>query len=142
MSTYDPSAIRAQIKTLLETVTELQVVYDYRNPTITGYPAVIFDMTNEEGTMLDDSNNVRVITFTLWIICELPVKGESQAKTILDNATKAVINKLEAKANDTLAGTVDWTMPTMGQRAEVASPEGNTIYQEIRLRCNIASTIL
>ncbi len=142
MSTYDPSAIRAQIKTLLETVTELQVVYDYRNPTITGYPAVIFDMTNEEGTMLDDTSNVRVITFTLWVICELPVKGEDLAKTILDNATKAVINKLEAKANDTLGGTVDWTMPTMGQRAEVASPEGNTIYQEIRLRCNIASTIL
>lgn len=142
MSTYDPAQIRAQLKTLLQTVTELQVVYDYRNSTIEGYPAVIFDMTNEEGTMLDDANNVRVITFTLWIICELPIKGEDLAKTILDNATKAVINVLEDRDNATLGGTVDWTMPAMGQRAEVASPEGNTIYQEIRLRCNVASTIL
>ena len=142
MSTYDPNAVRTQLKTLLQTVNELSVVYDYRNPTITGYPAVIFDMTNEEGTMLDDTSNVRVITFTLWIICELPVKGEELAKTILDNATKAVINVLEDKDNDTLGGTVDWVMPVMGQRAEVASPEGNTIYQELRVRCNIASTIL
>lgn len=142
MSTYDPSAIRAQIKTLLLTVTELSAVYDYRSNLISGYPAVIFDMTNEEGTMLDDSNNMRVITFTLWVICELPVKGEALAKTILDNASKAVLNVLEAKANDTLSGTVDWIMPAMGQRQEVAGPEGNSIYQEIRLRCNVASTIL
>lgn len=142
MSTYDPSAIRAQIKTLLQTVTEIAYVYDYRKTAVEGYPAIIFDMTNEEGTMLDDSSNVRVITFTLWIICELPVKGEDLAKTILDNATKAVINVLELKANDTLSGTVDWVMPAMGQRAEVQSPEGNTIYQEIRLRCNVASTIV
>jgi hypothetical protein len=141
MSTYDPSAIRAQIKTLLQTVTEVAYVYDYRNSAIDGYPAIIFDMTNEEGTMLDDTNNVRVLTFTIWLICELPVKGENLAKTILDNASKAVINVLEAKANDTLGGTVDWVMPTMGQRQEVQSPNGNQIYQELRLRCNVASSI-
>lgn len=142
MSTYDPSAVRAQIKTLLQTVTELQVVYDYRSSVISGYPAVIFDMTNEEGTMLDDANNVRKLTFTIWIICELPIKGEDQAKTILDNATKAVINVLEDRDNATLGGTVDWVMPAVGQRAEVAGVGGNTIYQEIRLVCNVASTIL
>lgn len=141
MATYDPSAVRAQIKTLLQTVTEVAYVYDYRNTAIDGYPAVIFDMTNEEGTMLDDTNNVRTLTFTLWVICELPVKGENLAKTILDNASKAVINVLEAKANDTLGGTVDWVMPAMGQRQEVQSPNGNQIYQEIRLRCNVASSI-
>jgi hypothetical protein len=142
MTTYNPSAIRAQIKALLQTVTELAVVYDYRSAVLSGYPAVIFDMTNEEGTMLDDSNNVRVLTFTIWIICELPVKGEDLAKTILDDATKAVINILEKKSNDTLSGTVDWVMPALGQRSEVQTPSGNTIYQEVRLRCNVASTIL
>jgi len=142
MSTYDPSAIRSQIKTLLQTVSEVAVVYDYRAVSLSGYPAIIFDLTNEDGTMLDDANNLRVLTFTIWIVCELPVKGEDLAKTILDNTTKSVINVLELKANDTLSGTVDWIMPVMGTRQEVATPEGNSIYQEIKLRCNVASTIL
>lgn len=142
MSTYDPNAIRAQIKSLLQTVTEISYVYDYRTSNIEGYPAIIFDMTNEEGEMLDDANNVRKITFTIWIVCELKVAGSASSKTILDNATKAVINILEKKSNDTLSGTVDWTMPVMGQRSEVQTPEGTTIYQEVKLLCNIASTIL
>ena len=99
-------------------------------------------MTNEEGDMLDDSNNIRKITFTIWIVCELKVAGSAASKTILDNATKAVINILEKKANDTLSGTVDWTMPVMGQRSEIQTPEGTTIYQEVKLLCNVASTIL
>lgn len=142
MSTYDPNAIRAQIKSLLQTVTEISYVYDYRTSNVEGYPAIIFDMTNEEGDMLDDSNNMRKITFTIWIICELKVAGSSASKTILDNATKAVINILEKKSNDTLGGTVDWVMPAMGQRSEIQTPEGSNIYQEIKLLCNIASTIL
>lgn len=142
MSTYDPNAIRAQIKTLLQTVTEISYVYDYRTSNIEGYPSIIFDMTNEEGDMLDDSNNIRKITFTIWIVCELKVAGSAASKTILDNATKAVINILEKKANDTLSGTVDWTMPVMGQRSEIQTPEGTTIYQEVKLLCNVASTIL
>lgn len=142
MTTYNQTTIRANLKALLQTVTEVAVVYDYRANILSGYPAIIFDMTNEEGTMLDDTSNHRIITYTIWIICELPVKGEELAKTILDNTSNAVLRVLEAKANDTLSGAVDWLMPAMGQRQEVSSAEGNMIYQEIRLRCNIATTVI
>lgn len=142
MATYDPNAIRAQIKTLLQTATELSYVYDYNNPAIEGYPAAIFDITNENATMLDEAANMREITFTIYIAQETKIKGQSAAKTILDNAVKSVINLLENTANVSLGNTVDWTMPVIGRRTQVDSPEGMIMWQEIMLKCNVASTIL
>jgi len=144
MTTYDPGAIRAQIKSLLNqlTTTTVSYVYDFNNPNIDGYPAVIFDITDESNNMLDDSNNMRVITFTMYVITEIKVAGLDPATTILDNAVKSIINLVEKKSNDTLSDTVDWVTPVLGKRAQTNSPEGNFIYQELQLKCNIASTIL
>jgi hypothetical protein len=141
MATYDIATIRAALLTLLQTSTKVAFFYDYRNPTIEGYPAIIFDVTNEEGSMLDSINNLRVITFTLWVVTEVKVAGQEAAKDILDAAVKEVINILELKANAELGGTVDWTMPVIGKREEVQSPEGLVMFQEIILKCNIASFI-
>lgn len=144
MATYDIAVIRAALKALLQTLTTVASakVYDYRNSNIEGYPSVIFDLTDEEGAMLDDANNVRTLTFTIWAIVELPVNGEVAAKVSLDAVTKEVVNLLEKKSNADLTGTVDWTMPAIGKRAEAQTPEGNVIYQEILLKCNVASSIL
>lgn len=142
MATYDPAVIRAQIKTLLQTATEIQNVYDYNNPNIEGYPAIIFDMTNEESSMLDDSNNLRTLTFTAYLVVEVSVKTQVQAKDILDTATKSVINILEKKTNDTLSGNVDWVMPVVGRRQQIDSPEGAVLWQEISIKVNVSSTIL
>ena len=142
MTTYDPAAIRAQIKTLLQTATEISNVYDYNNPVIDGYPAIVFDISNESNDMLDESNNMRVITFTIYVITEIKVKGLDLATTILDNAVKSITNIIEKRSNDTLSNTVDWVTPVMGKREQSNSPEGNFIYQEMQLKCNIASSIL
>lgn len=142
MASYNIATVRANLKTLLQTATSIQVVYDYRATDISGYPAIIFDMTNESGEMLDDANNLRKITFTIWILVELQVAGMSVAKTTLDNAVKQVIDILEKKDNDTLSGSVDWLMPSIGARGESQTGEGTMLYQEIKLDCNVASTIL
>jgi len=142
MATFDPNAVRVQIKNLLQTVTEIAFVYDYSNPNIEGYPAVIFDVGNEDSEMLDDSSNLRTITFNIWILQEITVKGEQSAKTILDNIVKLVVNILEKKSNETLSNTVDWIMPVMGRRTHIATPEGAAFMQEIVLRAKVASTIL
>lgn len=140
--TFDINAVRAQIKTLLETATELAFVYDYANPDIAGYPCAIFDVSNENSEMLDDSNNVRTMTWTIWILQEITVKGEQSAKTILDAAVKNVINILEKKSNDTLSNTVDWIMPVVGRRSHIPTPAGAAFMQEIILNAKVASTIL
>ncbi len=146
MATFDIAQVRSALKTLLTTLTganqKISFVYDYSNPKIEGYPAIIFDVTAEDAQMLDDSNNVRAITFTLWVVNEVAVEGQSGAKDLLDAAVKDVINTLELKSNDTLSGNVDWIMPVIGKRQQVQSPEGLVMYQEIILKCQVSSSIL
>lgn len=142
MATYDIGAIRSALKTLLESVSGIEVVYDSMNPVITGYPAIIFDLDNEDAVMLDDANNTRTLTFKLWIACEIPNAGMETARDLLDNTTKNVVNVLEKISNQTLSGNVDWMIPVIGKRDQSNSPEGNFYYQELLLRVNVVSSIL
>lgn len=142
MATFDIDAVRAQIKTLILTVPELSFVYDYSNPDIEGFPAVIFDVSNENAEMLDEASNLRTVQFTIWILQEITVLGEQAAKTSLDACVKAVVNILEKKTNDTLSGTVDWIMPVVGRRTHVPTPQGAAFMQELVLSAKVASTIL
>lgn len=142
MATYNIAAIRAALKTLLATVTSVQVVFDYLAPQITGYPAIIFDLNNEDAQMLDDANNTRVLTFQIWIICEIPAEGLTGAKDLLDSTTADVVNVLEKLGNQTLSGTADWLIPVIGKREQSNSPEGNFFYQELLLKVNVVSSIL
>lgn len=142
MATYDIGAIRAALKTLIDTVASVGVVYDYLAPQITSYPAVIFDLDNEDAQMLDDANNTRTLTFKLWVVCEIPVDGLTAAKDLLDSVTKDVVNILEKVSNQTLSGTCDWMIPVIGKREQTNSPEGNFFYQELLLKVNVVSTIL
>lgn len=142
MATFDINAVRAQIKTLLQTVSELAFVYDYANPDIEGYPCAIFDVSNENSEMMDDSNNLRTMTWTIWILQEINVAGQQAARTSLDAAVKRAVNILEKKSNDTLSNTVDWIMPVVGRRTQVPTPTGAAFMQEVILNAKVASTIL
>ena len=142
MATYDIATIRSALKTLITTADKLAFVYDYFNPKIEGYPCVAFDMENEANEMLDDANNLRTVTFKVYIMQEISVATRTTAKDLLDAAVKQVVNILETKTNDSLSGNIDWLMPINGKRGEVESPEGNILYQEIIIDAKVASTIL
>ncbi len=142
MSTFDIDATRSALKTLLQTATEVAYVYDYSNPDIAGFPCIIFDVSNEQAEMYDDSGNLRTITFTIWALQEITSIGEQGAKTNLDKVVKSVINILEKKTNDTLSGTVDWIMPVVGRRSHVTTPQGAAFMQEIVLNAKVYSSIL
>lgn len=142
MATYDIAATRAALKTLLATATGVAYVYDYSNPNVDGYPAIIFDVANETADMLDEANNVRTIQFSIWILQEITVAGEQAAKGSLDAISKSVFNLLENVANTTLSGTVDWTMPVSGKRSHVPTPQGAAFVQEVMLNAKVASSIL
>ena len=139
---YDLDLIRTALKTLLATITEIAFVYDRRNPNIEGFPAVIFDITNNENIMLTNTQNQRTITYTLYIIAEIGTAGATQANTILDIATKKVVEILEDKDNITLSGNADWIMPVVGAREEVSSPNGSQIWQQLDLQVRVVSSIL
>lgn len=141
MSAYDPAIIRAALKAILEAVTSVQVVYDYRRTDIQGDPAVVFDLASEDASILDDANNQRILNFKIWIITSVPTTGENSTKDRLDVVTKDVINALESLTNMTVGGTADWTMPVIGPRDQIESPEGNIAYQELSLKVYVVSDI-
>lgn len=141
MASYNPATVRAAIKAIITAINSVQSVYDFPNPTIDGYPAVIFELSNEDGAMLDDITNMRTLTFEVWIACEVAVEGLAAGVALLDATTKDVINALESRTNQTLGGACDWMMPVVGKREQIGSPEGNYLYQQLLLKVNIASSI-
>lgn len=142
MATYDIAAIRTAIYNILAAVPSLEVVYKSPNPTIAGYPAAIFDLDNEDGSILDDTNNQRILTFKIWIACETGVEGVALTADLLDSVTKDVVNALEKQSNMALGGAADWTLPTIGQRQQINSTDGNYLYQELNLKVYVASSIM
>lgn len=142
MSTYDLQLIRQNLKTLFETVPEIAYVYARRNPTVEGYPCIIFDVERSESEMITNVENLRTITFRMWIMTEIPVTGADNANRILDNATTSVVGMIENISNLQLGGDIQWLPPVEGARQEVTSPTGNLIWQVLDLRCRIISSVL
>lgn len=139
---YDPNLIRAEIKTLLQTITEIAFVYDRRNPNIEGYPAIIFDITDAESERLTNVQNLRTIEFQVYVIVAIENIGAAQANSILDVATKKVVEVLEDVDNQSLTGLVDFTEPVAGPKEEQSSPQGSQIWQRLDFRVKIASSVL
>ena len=142
MTTYNIASIRSAISALLSAITTISEVHSYMAAQLTNYPAIIFELDNEDAEMLDTTNNTRILTFKLWIVVEVANEGISAASALLDGVTKDVINVLELQSNSTLSGNADWVMPVMGKRDQVASPEGSLMYQELLFKVYVASTIL
>lgn len=142
MATYNLATIRANLKTLLESVTQIAHVYDHFEMNIAGYPAIIFDISKNENSMLTDADNLRKITFTIYILTEINVAGRDTAKDLLDTATNNVVTALESLANMTLSGSCDWIMPAVGNRDEFAVGDGLVFSQKIDLDVNISSSIV
>lgn len=139
---YDLSTIRTNLKTLLQTVTEISNVYDYFSADVVGYPAILFDIVNSESEMLTDTENLRTITFDIYILSEIKVEGIANAKRVLDVATKQVVTALEDKDNMSLSGSVDWLMPTEGAREQILLANGQAFSQKLSLQVKASSSIL
>lgn len=139
---YNLQTIRGNLKTLLTSVTGIANVYDTFETNIAGYPAIIFDISNNESEMLTDSENIRKITFTLYVLAEITIAGRDTAKGLLDTVTQNVITALEDKDNMSLSGAVDWIMPTVGARDEFDSTDGVVFSQKLDIVINVASSIL
>lgn len=139
---YNLATIRANLKTLLATVTGIANVYDHFETNPSGFPCIIFDISQNESTMLTDAENMRKITFTIYILSEIKVAGRDASKGLLDVATQAVVTALESKSNMSLSGSVDWIMPTVGPRDEYAVPEGQVFSQRLDVVANVSSLIV
>ena len=92
--------------------------------------------------MLTNTENIRTVTFTIWLIAEIGVAGASAANSYLDKITEKVVIALEDIDNLSLSGNVDWIMPVEGVREEVSSPQGSAIWQTLDLRVRVSNSVL
>ena len=145
---YDPKTVRSQIISLLNAVRDgsnnavFANVYDWPNPNPSGSPCIIMDISNDDGQFLDNITNLHAMTFNIWIVQEITVKGQDAAIAILDDATKYAVAALEKLSNASLSGNISWMMPTSGVRKQVQTPGGPVFYKELILTCNMTETIV
>ena len=137
MATF--STIRAKIKTILEAVDKVSFVFDYHEPKLTGFPAVTFDVSQNESEFLTNRENLRTVSYTIVIYQEISVKGLSEAKRILDAVADDVIDAFEDDFN--LGGEVDWCVPLAGPRGQFQTPAGVVTFQQLTLQCNFRFTV-
>ncbi len=101
-------SIAAQIKALILTITEVNVVYDYNEKQLDKFPAVTISMAGHENEFNDLAANRRIFRFFVRVYVRSD--SDSDAERILRIVADKVIEKIEG--NVTLNGSCDFAMPT------------------------------
>ena len=139
MATF--TSIRSALKTILDGISEIQVVFDYHEENLTGFPAVTFDVAEEAGQFITNKENLRTITFQINIYQEVKVITENEAKRILDVVSDAIITAIESDFN--LSGTVDYCLPLAGPRGRFETPDGSSVFiQQLSIQCNYMTQVI
>jgi hypothetical protein len=125
----------------LVTASVVSVVYDFFKPDVSGYPAVVFDITNNSDAFLTNKENLLKITFSAYILVEIYNNGIEDATRLLDTVTDALIVELRKESNLSLSGSVDWISPAIGPRTQIETPNGQAFSQQLDITINVADTI-
>jgi len=137
-TTIYPTLI-SKIRTVLEAVTKIKVVYDYPITKITQYPACIFLPSSFENNKETNQENFKTYTFKLYVVI-----GTKQ--TTMDNAWSVVMPKtLDAVLQaldegwdfDTIAGHRVWTNVETGLWSVSEEQDGLQITAEIDLTAKL-----
>jgi len=85
------------IKDMLESITELNYIYDYENPNIEGYPAVTISFTDSDVEEIDTGNNFRTFGFDITVYQEIEKvgKGQSEGERIMRIILDKILEKFD-----------------------------------------------
>jgi hypothetical protein len=138
------STIRTNLKAVVSNLVTggtASVVYDYYEPNLSGYPAILFDITNNNDSYLTNKENLLKITFSAYIVVEIFQNNVEDATRLLDTVTDALIVELRKENNQSLSGAIDWIQPVVGPRQQVETPSGMAFQQQLDIVLNVADTI-
>lgn len=98
------TSLSSSLATLLGTISEIEVVYEYEANAADAYPAAMIIATGNDAEYASTNSNDRWFNFTVRIIQEIPQQGSAEAERILK---AAVDNTITAIDNDfSLGGSV------------------------------------
>lgn len=138
------STIRTNLKGVISnlvTSSTVSVVYDYYEPDVSGYPAIVFDISGQSDSFLTNRENLLKITFTAYLVVEIYKNDIEGATDLLDTVTDALIVEIRKESNLSLSGTVDWISPAIGPRLQVETPRGQAFQQQLDIVVNVADII-
>ena len=136
--------IRTNLKSVVSNLVSsstVSVVYDYYEPNVSGYPAIVFDISNQTDAFLTNRENILKITFTAYVIVEVYQNGIEDATDLLDSVSDSLITELRKENNLTLSGTIDWISPVVGPRSQIETPNGQAFMQQMDIICNVSGVI-
>jgi len=95
------AALRTSIKTLLEGLDTLGVVYDYHTPTPEAYPCATFELESISNEAYDSCNNKVVYTFDLFVMQTVDEQTDREdARHIIDAVLDELIEEINKSQID------------------------------------------
>jgi len=98
------ATLRTSIKTLLEGLSTLSVVYDYHTPTPEAYPCATFELEAISNEAYDSCNNKVVYTFDLFIMQTVDDQTDrEEARHIIDTVLDELVEEINKSQIDSSA---------------------------------------
>lgn len=103
-------SIAVQLKTLLQSITELSTIYDYEAKELNQYPCATLTASSHKNDFQDTAANRRSFVFTvrLYNRTDSASDGERIMRVVADKVMQTI------EANVTLNGSCDWATPSEG----------------------------
>lgn len=103
--------LEAKIIEMLESIPELEKVFNYYNTVYDGFPYAGVELIQATGQKLDTSRNIRSREFGVLIFQETSIMGREDAKDLLYDLAQKVIELCDA----------DWTFWGLAINSEVTN---------------------
>lgn len=132
------------IKTILESIEEIQEVYMYPLPgSPKKYPAAICVSDNIDNSFETTKDNFKVYRFKIWLQVNIAGTTEEEAfENILPGVSDAVIAKFDAEWNGgTVNGHRVWQIISGGFTGYQINEKSKTAFEELTLTVKMASSI-
>lgn len=121
-------ALRTDLKTLLDTVTDLKSIHALPTTDYSGYPAATIIPSSLESDYESQSNNTRVYAFTVFVLYAVDDRGVDYAIDRVEESINKVLERLEQEeaygANRIIGDSLDETSEILA-----VQPTDVTIYQ-------------
>ena len=135
------TTLETAIRTKLETITELQAVYDYFTLNTTGYPYASFELSDFDGEFLDVCTNKRSFIYNCVIIQEINKKNltRDQAKDILYWILDSLITAFDWDQDLSEGIIIKWNV-TKWQMGTFLDKEGSILALNIEINLEVTTT--
>lgn len=125
--------IEAAVLAKLQSVTELQEVFDYHTTNLPGFPAATMEPSDGEDEMLTTVDNLRHYSFDIVVHQEMTVAGRQEAKNILMAAVDAIITAFDEDWS--LGGAVQEVIPLPSKWGTYEAGNASVMFATLQVKC-------